>query len=378
MDRCGAFAVGILFTVQTPKSLYSGQQGQNRMSLGPVMLDIDDVSLSPADRDLLREQAVGGVILFARNYESAAQITDLVAEIRALRSPAPLIAVDHEGGRVQRFRDGFSDIPPMRHLGHVHDRDAALALQLAHKAGWLIGSELRATGIDLCFAPCVDLDWGVSEIIGDRSFHAQPDTVGELSAEFSRGLRSAGMVAVAKHFPGHGGVVADSHLRLPVDRRDYGALLDDMRPYDRLITNGLIAGVMLAHVVYREVDHAPAGFSDYWIQRELRGRLGFGGAVFCDDLSMKATGGYGSMADRAKHALDAGCDMVLVCNDRPAAQQAVHALKEYSNPLSAVRLARLHGTGHPLRKSLLASDEWQDATAALSGWRERPQLELDA
>lgn len=359
-------------------SLCGGQQGQDRMSLGPVMLDIDDVALSPADRDLLREPGVGGVILFTRNYESVAQIADLVAEIRALRSPSLLIAVDHEGGRVQRFRDGFSAIPPMRHLGHVYDRDVAQALQLAHQVGWLVGSELRAAGIDLCFAPCVDLDWGVSEIIGDRSFHARPETVGELSAEFSRGLRSAGMVAVAKHFPGHGAVVADSHLQLPVDRRDYGALLDDMRPYDKLITNGLIAGVMLAHVVYREVDRLPAGFSDYWIQRELRSRLGFGGAVFCDDLSMKAARDYGSMPERAQRALDAGCDMVLVCNDRTGAQEAVRALIEYSNPLSLVRLARLHGTGHPVRESLLASDEWQEATAALAGWSERPQLELDA
>lgn len=348
------------------------------MSLGPVMLDIDDVALSPADRDLLREPAVGGVILFTRNYESPAQIADLVAEIRALRSPPLLIAVDHEGGRVQRFRDGFSVIPPMRHLGHVYERDAAEGLRLAHMAGWLIASELRAAGIDLCFAPCIDLDWGVSEVIGDRSFHAQPESTGELAAEFSRGLRSAGMAAVAKHFPGHGAVVADSHLQLPVDRRQYGDLLDDMRPYDKLISNGLIAGVMLAHVVYREVDSLPAGFSPYWIQRELRARLGFGGAIFCDDLSMKATEEYGSMRSRAKRALDAGCDMVLICNDRGGALEAVQALKNFSNPLSLVRLARLHGTGHPLRESLLASDEWHDANAQLSGWRERPQLELDA
>lgn len=342
------------------------------------MLDIDDVALSPADRDLLCEPAVGGVILFSRNYASPAQIADLVAEIRALRSPSLLIAVDHEGGRVQRFRDGFSAIPPMRQLGHVYDRDAARARQLAQQAGWLIGSELRAAAIDLCFAPCVDLDWGVSEVIGDRSFHARPEIVGELAAELARGLRRAGMVAVAKHFPGHGAVVADSHLQLPVDRREYGDLLDDMRPYDKLMSNGLVAGVMLAHVVYREVDPLPAGFSDYWIQRELRSRLSFGGAIFCDDLSMKATAEHGSMPLRAKRALDAGCDMVLVCNDRSAALDAVRGLRDYSNPLSLVRLARLHGTGHPLRESLLASDEWQAANAQLTGWRERPQLELDA
>jgi beta-N-acetylhexosaminidase len=348
------------------------------MSLGPVMLDIEGVGLSPADRDLLREPAVGGVILFTRNYQSPAQIADLVGEIRALRRPPLLISVDHEGGRVQRFRDGFSAIPPMREFGHAYGRNAEQGLKLARQAGWLIGVELRAANIDLCFAPCVDLDWGVSEVIGDRALHADPDTVSELAGAFCRGLRSAGMAAVAKHFPGHGGVIADSHLKLPVDRRDYGILLDDMRPYERLNNSGLIAGVMLAHIVYRELDEMPAGFSSYWIDRELRARIGFGGAVFCDDLSMQATAAYGNMPERALRALRAGCDMVLVCNDRTGAQETVAALNSYSNPLSLVRLARLHGTGQVLRESLLASDEWQQASADVTRWSERPPLELDA
>jgi len=342
------------------------------------MLDIEGVTLTPADRDLLREPAVGGIILFARNYESPEQVADLVAQIRAIRSPALLVAVDHEGGRVQRFRDGFSPIPAMRHLGLEFDNDAHTATGLARQAGWLIASELRAAGIDLCFAPCVDLDWGVSEVIGDRAFHKKAHVVGELAAAFSRGLRSAGMAAVAKHFPGHGAVVADSHLQLPVDRREYGDVLDDMRPYEKLVSNGQIAGVMLAHVVYREMDDMPAGFSHFWIGRELRSRLGFDGAVFCDDLSMQATSAYGSMRRRARRALDAGCDMVLICNDRRGAAQAVQALNEYSNPLSLVRLARLHGTGHELRESLRASELWQQANSALARWTERPQLELDA
>ena len=348
------------------------------MSLGPVMLDIDGLALSPADREILREPAVGGVILFSRNFESVAQVIDLVAEIRALRSPPLLVAVDHEGGRVQRFRDGFTDMPPMRRIGREYDRDPELGLQAARDAGWLIASELRATGIDLSFAPCVDLDWGVSEIIGDRAFHRQPAVVAELAGAFSRGLQSAGMAAVAKHFPGHGAVVADSHLKLPTDRREYGILLDDMRPYERLIDTAAIAGVMLAHIVYREVDEMPAGFSPYWIQRELRTRLGFGGAVFCDDLSMKATRDYGSMADRARLALQAGCDMILVCNDRNAARQAVETLNDYSNPLSLVRLARLHGTSQPLRETLLSSEAWQNANAQFSAMCERPELHLDA
>lgn len=348
------------------------------MSLGPVMLDIDGLSLTPADRDLLREPAVGGVILFTRNYASPEQLIDLVAEIRALRSPPLIVAVDHEGGRVQRFRDGFSSIPPMRRIGREFNRDVARAEHLAQQAGWLIASELRSAGIDLCFAPCVDLDWGVSEIIGNRSFHARPEAVGDLAAAFSRGLRSAGMAAVAKHFPGHGAVVADSHLNLPVDRRGYSELLDDMRPYDKLISNGLIAGVMTAHVVYRELDEMPASFSDYWIGQELRSRLGFDGAVFCDDLSMKATRDYGSMPTRARRALDAGCDMILVCNDRTAAQKTVASLREYSNPLSLVRLARLHGTGHVMRETLLAGEDWQTASSELQNWSTPPQLELDA
>lgn len=342
------------------------------------MLDIEGVTLTPADRELLREPAVGGVILFTRNYESPDQLADLVAEIRALRTPPVLVAVDHEGGRVQRFREGFSAIPAMRHLGHEYDRNPDSATDLAHQAGWLIASELRAAGIDLCFAPCVDLDWGVSEVIGDRAFHKKPEVVGILAAAFARGLRSAGMAAVAKHFPGHGAVVADSHLQLPVDRREYGDILDDMRPYEKLINNGQVAGVMLAHVVYRELDDMPAGFSDFWIDRELRSRLGFGGAVFCDDLSMKATDAYGSMRRRSKRALNSGCDMVLICNDRRLAEQAVQALADYSNPLSLVRLARLHGTGHVMRETLRAGEEWQQATSALERWSNRPALELDA
>lgn len=348
------------------------------MSLGPVMLDLGGPSLTPADRELLLEPAIGGVILFSRNYEAPGQIADLIAEIRALRSPSPIIAVDHEGGRVQRFREGFTHVPPMRIIGHQFGNDPEMGAAMARQAGWLIASELRAVGVDLCFAPCVDLDWGVSDVIGDRAFHARPAVVAELAAEFCRGLRSAGMAAVAKHFPGHGAVVADSHEKLPVDRREYGDILDDMQPYDRLIDNGLIAGVMLAHIVYALMDELPAGFSEFWVQRELRSRLGFDGAVLSDDLSMKATRTYGSMPDRAQRALDAGCDMVLICNDRAAAQAAVRSLRDYSNPLSLVRLARLHGTGQISRESLLASDAWRAANFSLTQWTEPPELRLDA
>ena len=342
------------------------------------MLDIDGAGLTPADRQLLREPAVGGVILFSRNYRSPDQLVDLVSDIRALRSPPLIVSVDHEGGRVQRFRDGFTRIPPMRTIGQQYRKSPEAGVALARRAGWLIAAELRAAGVDLAFAPCVDLDWGVSEIVGDRAFDRSPETVAELATAFSRGLRSAGMAAVAKHFPGHGGVVADSHVQLPVDRREYGDLLDDMRPFDRLVSSRAIAGVMTSHIVYLELDELPASFSPYWIQRELRSRLGFDGAVFSDDLSMKATETFGSMPARARRALEAGCDMVLICNDRPAAREAVRALEDYSNPLSLVRLARLHGTGQVLRETLLASDEWQAASAELGGFSRPPELELGA
>ena len=342
------------------------------------MLDIEGRQLTPADRALLQEPAVGGVILFSRNYESPSQLADLIAGIRALRSPPLLIAVDHEGGRVQRFRAGFSTIPPMRRLGRQYDGDSEEAVALAKTAGWLIASELRAMNIDLSFTPCVDLDWGVSEIIGNRAFHRNPDVVAELASAFCNGLRSAGMAAVAKHFPGHGAVVADSHDQLPIDRRSYGDLLDDMRPYEKLIAKRQLAGVMIAHIVYAETDPLPASFSSYWIKQQLRSTLNYDGAVVCDDLSMKATETMGSMPKRARLALQAGCDMVIVCNNRPAASATVAALRGYSDPLSLVRLARLHGTGKVVRESLLASDEWQIAADSLQQWLDRPELKLDA
>lgn len=342
------------------------------------MLDVEGLTLTPADRELLREPAVGGVILFTRNYRSPAQLADLVADVRALRSPSLLVAADHEGGRVQRFRDGFSVLPPMRRIGRQFDSDRDGALRLARTAGWVAASELRAMDIDLAFTPCVDLDWGVSEIIGDRAFHRSPNVVAELASAYCRGLREAGMAAVAKHFPGHGAVVPDSHEQLPVDRRSFGDLLDDMRPYEKLVGNRQLAGVMLAHIIYEEMDPMPAGFSRYWIQNQLRGQLGFDGAVFSDDLSMKATKQYGTMPARAKLALEAGCDMVIVCNDRAAASATVAALRDYSNPLSLVRLARMHGTGHVMRETLLASDEWRTATESLAHGLDIPALRLDA
>lgn len=347
------------------------------MALGPVMLDIDGTELTPADRDLLVEPAVGGVILFSRNYESVEQIRKLVADIRALRNPPLLVAVDHEGGRVQRFREGFTHIPTMRSIGVMLRQDEKRAHAMARTCGWLIGAELGACRIDLSFAPCVDLDWGVSDIIGDRSFHRKPDIVAELAQSFCHGMQSAGMAAAAKHFPGHGAVVADSHVDLPVDRREYSAILDDILPYERLISNRAIAGVMTAHVVYEEIDRAPATFSRAWIANELRGRLGFDGAIFSDDLSMHATRVVGGMRDRARLALEAGCDMLLVCNDRPAAERVVGALRNHRDAASLVRLARLRGTPKLPANQLESSADWQAAHQAVLDWQAKPTLELN-
>ena len=338
------------------------------MPLGPVMLDIEGLTLSPADRKLLQMPSVGGVILFSRNFQSINQVRNLIDEIRSLRNPALLIAVDHEGGRVQRFKDGFTRIPTMRDIGRQYDQNPNTGLEFAELAGWIIASELRSIGVDLSFGPCVDLDWGMSEVIGDRSFHRDPTIVSELATKFAYGLRSAGMMAVAKHFPGHGAVVADSHLLLPIDRRGYEMILDDMRPFESMVNTNIVSGIMLAHIIYSEIDDKPAGFSQYWVKHELRSRLNYEGTVFCDDLSMKATKKYGSMIDRAKLSLDAGCDMILICNDRAAAKETVDFLKDYCNPVSLVRLARLHGTKRLDLKLLQKNEKWKSTNLLFSNF----------
>jgi beta-N-acetylhexosaminidase len=282
---------------------------------GPLMLDLAGLELSAEERERLAHPLVGGVILFTRNYASTSQLAALTKAIRAVRDPAPLIAVDHEGGRVQRFRDGFTPIPPMRTLGELWDRDVAAAAREAKRLGETIARELGAQGIDFSFAPVVDLDYGQSGVIGDRAFHRNPNAVAHLAAAFCAGLRSRGMAAVIKHFPGHGFVAADSHTDLPVDARPLAALeKDDLVAFAALIRRG-VEGVMPAHVVYPEVDARPAGFSRVWLQQILRDRLGFDGLVFSDDLSMAGARSAGDIVARAEAAYDAGCDMAVVCND---------------------------------------------------------------
>ncbi len=283
-------------------------------ALGPVMLDIAGPELNAAERELLRQPLVGGLILFARNFRSPQQLCQLTSAIRALRRPELLIAVDHEGGRVQRFQEGFSRIPAMRHLGHAWDCDRSGACMAARDIAYVLASELLACGVDFSFTPVLDIDFGASGVIGDRALHAQPAAIAELSSSLIAGLREAGMASVGKHFPGHGYVRADSHLALPVDERSYAEIdAADLLPYRRLIKDGLSA-VMPAHVIYPEVDARPAGFSPKWLREILRGELNFDGMIFSDDLSMEGASVAGGVVERAQAALAAGCDMVLLCN----------------------------------------------------------------
>jgi beta-N-acetylhexosaminidase len=341
------------------------------------MVDVGGLELTPEDRDVLRHPLVGSVILFTRNYADSAQLTRLVADIHSVRTPALIVAVDQEGGRVQRFRPGFCALPSPRRIGHEFDVDAKAGLALARSMGWLMAAELRAHGVDLSFAPCVDLDYGVSEVIGDRAFHAKPEAVAQLALACMAGMKDAGMAATAKHFPGHGAVVADSHKSLPVDRREWAELADDLMPYRRLIANGL-PGVMVAHVLFPGVDPAPASLSRRWIQNALREELNFEGAVFTDDLSMGGAAEFGDIVARASAALAAGCDVLPVCNDRPAVAKLLDGLKFEIDPAAHLRLVRMRGRAAPERDALYAGAAWRESQTLLARSAAAPRLHLTA
>jgi len=347
------------------------------MSLGPLMIDLKGTSILPEERELLRHPLVGGVILFTRNYAEPQQLSSLVSAIHAERTPPLIVGVDHEGGRVQRFRQGFSLLPPARRIGHEFDLDNRAGLELARRMGWLMAAELRSHGVDISFAPCVDLDYGVSEVIGDRAFHARPEVVGQLAVAYMHGMRDAGMAATAKHFPAHGAVVADSHLSLPVDRRDLPDLGDDLAPYRRLIANGLPA-VMAAHVLFPAVDPAPASLSARWIRDVLRGDLRFQGVVFTDDLSMGGAAAAGDIVTRARQALAAGCDMLPVCNDRASVIRLLDELDVEPEPASRLRLVRMHGREGMSRQDLQSLPDWTRSRELLARCTAAPTLNLEA
>lgn len=306
------------------------------------MVDVAGHRLTDHERERLRHPLVGGVILFARNYADRAQLTALCSEIHGLREKPLLIAVDHEGGRVQRFReDGFTALPSMRALGTLWQRDAQAALTAATAVGYVLAAELRACGVDLSFAPVLDLDYGVSAVIGDRSFHRDPQVVASLARALIHGLGMAGMACCGKHFPGHGAVEADSHHEIPVDGRDLDAILrEDAAPYEWL-GDLVLPSIMPAHVIYPKVDGAPAGFSRVWVQEVLRGRLRYDGAVFSDDLTMEGATVAGDILARAEAALGAGCDMVLVCNRPDLADDLLSRLQYEMPEVSIARLRRL-------------------------------------
>jgi beta-N-acetylhexosaminidase len=341
------------------------------------MVDLRGVELDAEERELLQHPLVGSVILFTRNFADGGQLSRLIADIRAVRSPALLVAVDHEGGRVQRFRKGFSQLPAARMIGRRYDVDRQAGLELARASGWLMAAELRAFGIDLSFAPVTDLDYGVNEVIGDRAFHRDPDAVAALAGAYMAGMRDAGMAATAKHFPGHGAVIADSHVTLPVDRRPFAELERDLIPYRRLIANGL-AAVMMAHIVFSEIDPLPASLSSFWVRKVLREDLRFHGAVFTDDLGMQAAAAGGSMLERARQALSVGCDVLPVCNDRAGVLALLDGLKQGPEPASFARLARLRGRPATLPGDLFASEEWRRSADAVARSFAQPELRLDA
>ena len=327
------------------------------------MLDPVGAALTDDDRRRLMHPAVGGVILFAHNYENPQQLQALTAEIASLREPRLLICVDHEGGRVQRFREGFSAIPAMRSLGVLWDRDRSAARAAAKAAGTVIGAELAAHGVDFSFAPVLDLDYGSSSVIGDRALHFDPNAVGALAEELIAGLAAAGLQAVGKHFPGHGFAALDSHVALPRDERAVAEILKkDVAPYRAAIAAGL-GGVMPAHVVYTQADPEPAGYSPYWLGQVLRGRLGFDGVIFSDDLSMAGASAAGGVPARARAALAAGCDMVLLCQDPGGQDRLLESLGAtvLAHPGRAERMRRKGG--RDLRRSVA----YRDAQSELAG-----------
>ncbi|NOT86198.1 MAG: beta-N-acetylhexosaminidase [Methylococcaceae bacterium] len=322
------------------------------------MLDVAGTDLSADEIKNINHPNTGAVILFARNYRDPAQITALCSAIRAARNGPILIAVDQEGGRVQRFQAGFTRLPPASFYAEHPE--------LAVAAGWLMAAELLAVGVDFSFAPVLDIDCGISAVIGNRSFSQQAELATQLASNFRKGMQQAGMAATGKHFPGHGAVALDSHLTLPTDERSFSDLLNkDLIPFKHLINEGL-EGIMPAHVVYSAIDPRPAGFSPFWIQDVLRKQLNFTGTVFSDDLSMEGAASVGDFPERARLAQEAGCDMLLVCNNPSAAEQVLETLPINNNPLREQRLQAMRGKPSLTLAQLQATTQWQNIAQQLT------------
>ncbi len=337
----------------------------NKLSLarGPVMADVAGYALTEAERLRLQHPAIGGVILFRRNFQSVAQLKQLVEQIKALRTPALVVAVDHEGGRVQRFIDGFTRLPAMRVLGELWDTQGkAAACAEAEQVGWVLATELRACGIDLSFTPVLDLDWGQCAVIGNRSFHQDSHAVTDLALALQRGLNRGGMKACGKHFPGHGFVEGDSHHTLPQDNRSLDELWeDDLLPFEHLSEAGM-AAVMPAHVVYPQVCSQPAGFSETWLKQVLREELGFNGVIFSDDLTMEGACGAGGIRQRAELSFAAGCDIVLVCNRPDWVDELLQDFRQPENPELAARWQFMAGSGDAAEfEAVMRTAEFQAA-----------------
>ena len=334
--------------------------------MGPLLIAIEGTELTAAARERLEHPAVGGVVLFAENFADPGQLRRLTAAIRGLREPPLLIGVDQEGGRVQRFRAGFTRLPAAAAIGRLYDRAPERGRRAARLAGWLAGAELRGCGVDLDLAPVLDLQRAAGGgAIGDRAWHAEPERAALLAEAWVEGARRAGVAAVAKHFPGHGSVAEDSHSALPYDTRPVEAIIQtDLLPFRRLVASGVPA-LMAAHVVYPQADDRPAGYSRYWLERVLRRELGFRGAVLSDDLGMAAAGAAGGIGERVEACLAAGCDAALVCRPELVGE-ALDASVPAGAPASARRLARLHGEAAPGWEELRATRAWRSAAAELA------------
>jgi beta-N-acetylhexosaminidase len=357
-----------------------------KMSLGCMMIGIEGLVLTERDRQRLMHPAVAGVVLFSRNFQSAEQLLQLTTQIHCLRHPRLLVAVDHEGGRVQRFKQqGFTHWPAMSQLGALYDDRPTLALSVAQDLGWLLASELLACGVDFSFTPVCDLDYGQSHVIGDRALHHNPHVVAQLAQALVNGMQSAGMAAVAKHFPGHGYVLADTHTDIALDERDYRQLHSaDMQPFAHLVQHH-VAAVMVAHVIYPQVDDQPAGMSAYWLQQILRGQWQYQGAIISDDLGMKAVADLASTVELVHQFVRAGCDLVLLCNDWQQIDDALSGWREYdADPIQESRLIRLHGKPkqHQGLYRLQLSVAWLQRMKALAQvglvhWQHMPHREVD-